>query len=440
MSKLAKLKVALLRIGFFVWEYPPKLVGGLGTYAEHITREFVKLGHDVTVFTLNPGKLKTKEIIKGVEVHRPMIANASNVFPMFVTDDLKKWGTNIRFFSDLFISNVLSATKFVNGLIRRESYNFDVVCVHDWLSSISGIMVKNETKMPLVFHVHSTEFGRSGGQGSQVVSHLEWATAQAADRIITVSHVMKEDLIRHGWPGSKISVVWNGVDPEKYGPENCAKEDVERIRQRYGIKNGESMLLFLGRLTWVKGVRNLLQAMPLILEEYPQTKLVILGKGEEQRDVLETATRLGIPHKVACRFEFVSEKERILHYAAADVCVFPSIYEPFGIVSLEAMSMAKPLIVGAKGVVGFREQVISSGPDQNGVHVNGENPTDIAWGIKHVLNDPERAKLWGKNGRKRVVQYFTWKKAAEQTIQIYKTVSSSLEKPITEETHASTIH
>jgi len=76
--------VRILRIGFFVWEYPPKLVGGLGTYAEHITREFVKLGHDVTVFTLNPGDLKTKEIMKGVEVHRPLIANASNVFPMFV--------------------------------------------------------------------------------------------------------------------------------------------------------------------------------------------------------------------------------------------------------------------------------------------------------------------------------------------------------------------
>ena len=141
-----------------------------------------------------------------------------------------------------------------------------------------------------------------------------------------------------------------------------------------------------------------------------------------------------------CRFEFVSEKERILHYAAADVCVFPSIYEPFGIVSLEAMSMAKPLVVGAKGVVGFREQVISSGPDQNGVHVNGESPTDIAWGIKQVLSDPERAKLWGENGRKRVFQYFTWKKAAEQTIQIYQALSSGLEKPKTEETYAPTIH
>jgi len=423
---VVKSKVTLLRIGFCVWEYPPKLVGGLGTYAENITREFVKLGHDVTVFTLNPGDLKTKEIMKGVEVHRPMIANASNVFPMFVTDDLKKWGTNIHFFSDLFIYNVLSATKFANGLIKSEGYNFDLVCVHDWLSSISGIMVKNETKMPLVFHVHSTEFGRSGGQGSQVVSHLEWATAQAADRVITVSQLMKEDLIRHGWSGSKISVVWNGVNPEKYSPEKYAKEDVEKIRQRYGVKSDESMLLFLGRLTWVKGVRNLVQAMPLIIDDYPQTKLVILGKGEEQRDVIETAARLGIPHKVISRFEFVSEKERILHYAAADICVFPSIYEPFGIVSLEAMSIAKPLVVGAKGVVGFREQVIPSGPDQNGVHVNGENPTDIAWGIKQVLMDPKRAKRWGENGRKRVLQYFTWKKAAEQTIQIYQTLLSGL--------------
>jgi glycosyltransferase involved in cell wall biosynthesis len=426
-----------LRIAFFVWEYPPKLVGGLGTYAEHITREFVRLGHDVTVFTLNRGELKTKEIVKGVEVHRPLIANASNVFPMFVTEDLKKWGTNIRFFSDLFIYNVLSATKLVNGLIKREGYNFDIACVHDWLSSIAGIMVKNETKMPLVFHVHSTEFGRSGGPGSQVVSHLEWATSQLADKIVTVSHVMKEDLIRHGWSGSKISVVWNGVDPEKYNPKKCAKEDIEKIRLRYNIKPDEFMLLFLGRLTWVKGVRNLLQAMPLILEEYPQTKLVILGKGEEQRDVLETAARLGIPHRIACRFEFVSEKERILHYAAADACVFPSIYEPFGIVSLEAMSMAKPLVVGAKGVVGFREQVVSSGPDQNGVHVSGENPMDIAWGIKHVLSDLERAKRWGENGRKRVLQYFTWQKAAEQTIKIYQALLSdarqTTEKPIPQE-------
>ncbi|MEM3459475.1 MAG: glycosyltransferase family 4 protein [Candidatus Bathyarchaeia archaeon] len=411
-----------MRIGFFVWEYPPKLVGGLGTYAEYITHEFVELGHDVAVFTLNPGDLNTREILKGVEVHRPLIADASNVFPMFVADDLRKWGTNIRFFNDIFIYNVLSATKFINGLIRKEGYKFDIVCVHDWLSSIAGLIIKNETKIPVVFHVHSTEWGRSGGQGSEVVSHLEWATAQAADKIITVSHAMKDDLARHGWPQQKISVVWNGVDPIRYNPQNCKPEDVKKIREKYNIPNDWKMLLFLGRLTWVKGVKNLIQAMPTVLRDYPRTKLVILGKGEEERDIAETATRLGIKDNVICRFDFVPEEERILHYAAADVCVFPSVYEPFGIVSLEAMAMAKPVVVGAHGVVGFREQVVPSSPEQNGIHVNGEDPADIAWGIKETLKDPQNAKTWGENGRKRVLQYFTWRKTADQTLGIYQTL------------------
>ena len=408
-----------MRIGFFVWEYPPALVGGLGTYAEYITREFVAMGNDVTVFTLNPGNLKTREIIKGVEVHRPLVADASNVLPMFVTDDLKKWGTNIRMFNDIFIYNVLSASKFINSMLKKENCHYDVVCVHDWLSSIAGTMVKNQTKVPVAFHVHSTEWGRSGGQGSEVVSHLEGATAQKVDKIVTVSHAMQEDLMKHGWPNSKISVVWNGVDPQRYDPKNCEHEDVEAIRSKYGIKPEEKMVLFLGRLTWVKGVTNLVQAMPTILEDYPNTKLVILGKGEQQYDILETANRLGINSHIACQFEFVPENERILHYAAADACVFPSTYEPFGIVSLEAMSMAKPIVVGAQGVVGFREQVVSSGADQNGMHVNGGNSADIAWGIKEVLSDSDRARKWGENGRKRVLQYFTWRKAAEQTLNIY---------------------
>src|SRR4030043_559178 len=417
-----------MRIGFFVWEYPPALVGGLGTYAEYITREFVSMGHDVTVFTLNPGNLKTREILKGVEVHRPLIANASNVFPMFVTDDLKKWGTNIRTRNNIFIHNTLSATKFINSMLKKERCHYDVVCVHDWLSSIAGLMVKNETKTPVVFHVHSTEWGRAGGPGSEVVSHLEWATSQKVDKIITVSHAMHEDLSRHGWPNSKISVVWNGVDPERYDPANCTFEDVETIRRRYGIAPDEKMILFLGRLTWVKGVTNLVQAMPLILEDYPRTKLVILGKGEQQNDIIETAKRLEISDKVACKFEFVQEDERILHYAASDVCIFPSTYEPFGIVSLEAMSMAKPIVVGAQGVVGFKEQVLSSGSEQNGIHVNGGDSADIAWGIKQVLCDSDRARKWGENGRKRVLQYFTWRKAAEQTLQTYQSLLKPEEK------------
>jgi glycogen(starch) synthase len=408
-----------LRIGFFVWEYPPKLVGGLGTYAQYITREYVQFGHDVSVFTLNQGDLDTSEILEGVDVQRPLIADASNVFPMFVVDDLKRWGTNIRFFNDIFMYNILSSTKFLNELVRKRGYRFDVVCVHDWLSSISGLIIRNETTIPVVFHVHSTEWGRSGGHGSEVVSHLEEAEARSADRIITVSNAMQDDLTKHGWPQSKINVIWNGVDPNEYDPNKFNSEDTQRFRQESGIGADWSMLLFLGRLTWVKSVKNLVQAMPMVLEEFPKTKLVILGKGEEQSDIVETSNRLRIKDKVVYRFDFVPEEERKLYYAAADVCVFPSVYEPFGIVSLEAMSMEKPVVVGARGVVGFREQVISSGPGQNGIHINGEDPADIAWGIKETLRDSKRARTWGQNGRKRVLDYFTWKKVAEHTLDVY---------------------
>ena len=411
-----------LRIGFFVYEYPPQLVGGLGTYAEYITQQYVDLGHDVSVFTLNNNGLKTREIMRGVEVHRPLIADASNVWPFFVADDLKKWGTNIKFFNDIFIYNILSATKFINGLIKKEGYKFDVVCCHDWLSSIAGLVIKNETKIPVVFHTHSTEWGRSGGQGSETVSHFESAMAQNADKIITVSYAMQEDLIKHGWLPSKISVVWNGVDADRYDPLNVQKQAVTAIRKKYGIPENWNMLLFVGRLTWVKGVRNLLQAMPLVLKEYPNTKLVILGKGDEQNDIVETAERLNIKNNIVYRFDFVSEEERIIHYAASDVCIFPSIYEPFGIVSLEAMAMEKPVVVGARGVVGFKEQVINGGTEQTGVHINGEDPSDIAWGIKETLRDPEKAKNWGENGRRRVLEYFTWQKVAEQTVKIYESL------------------
>jgi glycosyltransferase involved in cell wall biosynthesis len=411
-----------LRIGFFVWEYPPALVGGLGTYAEYITREYIELGHDVAVFTLNPGNLNTREVYKGVEVHRPLIADASNVFPVFVAEDLRRWGTNIKFFNDIFLYNILSSTKFINGLIGKEEYKFDIVCVHDWLSGIAGSIVKKETKLPVVFHVHSTEWGRSGGQGSEVVSHLENQMAEDSDHIVTVSEAMREDLVRHGWQASKISVVWNGVDPDKYDPSLVKSEDVETIRERCGVPKDGDMILFIGRLTWVKGVRNLVQAMPSIVKECPKTKLVILGKGEEQKDIIELANRLNVGENVICHYEFVPEPERIAYYAAADMCVFPSTYEPFGIVSLEAMSMAKPVVVGANGVVGFKEQVVSSGADQNGVHVNGNDPADIAWGLKEVLKDPDRAKRWGENGRKRVLQYFTWRKAAQQTLDVYESL------------------
>jgi glycosyltransferase involved in cell wall biosynthesis len=233
---------------------------------------------------------------------------------------------------------------------------------------------------------------------------------------------MKDDLEKHGWPAEKISVVWNGIDVDTYDPKKVSADQVAQLRKSYGIADDENMLLFVGRLTWVKGVPNLIQAMPEVLSEFPKTKLVILGKGEQQNSVLETAERLGISKNVIARFEFVPEQERIVHYAACDLAVFPSTYEPFGIVCLEAMSMEKPVVVGASGTVGFREQVVPSGPDQNGVHVNGNDSHDIAWGIMATLGDPNARKIWGKNGRRRAQMYFTWETAAAQTVGVYQKV------------------
>jgi len=413
-----------MKIAFFVWEYWPRLVGGLGTYAIEITKKFEEFGHEVTVFTLNDGNLKTLEKWNGIEIHRPMLVDSSVVFPLFIREDLKRWGTHLKFFSDIFSYNYLSASKFLNLLIRKNGERFDVVAFHDWLSAFAGAIIEKEMpSLPTVFHIHSIEEQRALGGGSQIIKEIEREAAKGADTIITVSYSMKDFLVSLGYPQEKINVCYNGCDPEKYNPKKVNKERVEDLRKLYRIKPEEKVILFVGRLTAVKGVYNLVKAMPLVLEEFPNTKLIILGKGEQYQDLITLIQQLNIAEKVYIRSEWVSEEERILHYALADLCVFPSLSEPFGIVSLEAMAMEKPVVVGASGISGLREQVIPSGPERTGVHIDGNKSEDIAWGIKEVLRNFEEAKKWGKNGRKRVLKEFTWEIAAKRTLEIYEKIS-----------------
>jgi glycosyltransferase involved in cell wall biosynthesis len=410
-----------MRIAFFCWEFWPRLVGGLGTYAIEITKKFVEMEHEVTVFTLNDGALPTKDNWNGIEIHRPMILDSSGIFPIFVREDLKRWGHHIKFFSDIFAFNYLSASKLVNQLIKKDQRKFDIISFHDWLAGFAGIMVKNNANLPAVFHIHSIEEQRSLGGGSEVVKEIERESAKKADKIITVSYSMKEFLESLGYPKEKINVVYNGIDAEKYSLKNVNWGLVEKLRERYKIKD-EKVIFFIGRLTWVKGITNLIKAMPEVLKSFPHVKLVILGKGEGYTDLIQLKQSLGIGDKVEIRSEWVSEEERIAHYALSDVCVFPSISEPFGIVSLEAMSMERPVVVGARGVSGLREQVIPNGENRCGVHINGEDPNDIAWGIKVVLENFEEAKKWGKNGRRRVIENFNIEKTAKETLKIYESL------------------
>jgi glycosyltransferase involved in cell wall biosynthesis len=261
------------------------------------------------------------------------------------------------------------------------------------------------------------------GNGSSVVSNIELRAGNMADMVVTVSHAMRDELIGLGFPREKIQVSYNGVDPTKYNPENVNKDDIKRIRAKYGIKDDEYMILFLGRLVAVKGIDKLIMAMPHILAKKPKSKLVIVGVGDLQEYLtnLTAITKMG--EYVKFCFDFIPEEERINHYAACDIAVFPSYYEPFGIVALEAMSMEKPVVVGAAGVSGMREIVICCGEEQCGFHIDPNNPSDIAWGVINALESPEKMKFLGKNGRKRVLSEFTWNKIAQHTIELYESIA-----------------
>ncbi len=413
-----------MEIVFFVYEFPPYIVGGLGTYAEYITREFVRMGHDVTLFAMHAKDAPTRDIYKGVEVHRPIVENmnVSLLLPMFIPEEVQRWSdSGKKFFGDVFLYNILSASKLINDLVRTEKRKVDLLVSHDWLSSIAGILVSRGLNKPFIFHFHSTEQGRTG-DGSDTIKRLERLSADYAERIVTVSYAMRDHLMSLGYDEKKIRVVHNGINAERYSPEKISPEEKLAVRKSLGIAEDEYMILFIGRLTWVKGADTLVLAMPEILSRVPKAKLVIVGLGEQEDLLRNEVSRLNLKDKVILKYEFIPEDLRIKYYAAADVCVFPSKYEPFGIVCTEAMSMAKPVVVGARGVSGMREQVIPYGPNQCGFHINPYDPHDIAKFTTILLEDENLRRKCGANARKRVLEAFTWKIVAENTIRIYNEV------------------
>jgi glycosyltransferase involved in cell wall biosynthesis len=410
-----------LKIVHFSWEYPPVIYGGLGTYITEVTQKQVSFGNDVTVFGLNENNsLETYEKWNGINVYRPKTLDLTSTFHLFADHELRSWGPNLKFFADVISYSTMSASQFVNSLVRKEGKKFDLAHGHDWLGIMGGMIAKKELGIPLMFHVHSTEVGRSIGRGSHAIKDIEFEGGQVADCIITVSHAMADELHKLGFPHHKIRVCWNGVDPAKYDPNNVSNDERLTLRRGYGINDDENMIFFVGRLVTVKGIDNLVKAMPSVLQDFPNTKLVILGIGDMEGDLKNMVNDFGIADKIIFKTEFISEPERIKHYAAADCVVFPSLYEPFGIVCTESMSMGKPTVVGARGTSGFREQIINTGAKQCGVHINPFNPDDIAWGIKEVLQDKKKAQRMGKNARKRVLENFTWEIITKELLDIYK--------------------
>lgn len=404
-----------MRIAYLSVEFPPRIFGGLGVYVDEISHEMVSMGESISVFTLGDGNLARYQDMGGVEVFRMNPVALRDGLDIFFSQETLAWGDGLRFLEDLISLNQLSA-----GCIM-DNGPFDLCVAQDWLGLPGGMAVQR-VGVPLIYHVHGLEVGRSDNPNPQIVA-LERRGGEVADGVITVSEAMKREMISLGTPAGKISVCYHGVNADFFSPARANPEDLAHLRKRYGFSEDDIIILFVGRLEPVKGVRELLSAFPRVKARHGKARLLVVGRGSLEGYAAEEAKRHG-KGSVTLVTDFLPPMEKRLHYALADLCVFPSIYEPFGIVALEAAAMGKPAVVGAAGTSGLSEIVDNpAAPRPTGVHVNARDPSDIAWGINLALEDPESLVSWGRNARKRVLEEFTWRKAAERTLAIYRDIA-----------------
>ncbi len=404
-----------MRIAYLSVEFPPRIFGGLGVYVDEISHEMVSIGESISVFTLGDGDLARYQDMNGVEVFRMNPVALRDGLDVFFSQETLSWGDGLRFLEDLISLNQLSA-----GCIM-DNGPFDLCVAQDWLGLLGGMAVQREG-VPLIYHVHGLEVGRSDNPNPQIVA-LERRGGEVADGVITVSEAMKREMTRMGTPAEKISVCYHGVNADFFSPARVNPEDLALLRKRYGFSEDDIIILFVGRLEPVKGVRELFSVFPRVKACHDKARLLVVGRGSLEGYAAEEAKRQG-NGSVTLVTDFLDPMEKRLHYALADLCVFPSIYEPFGIVALEAAAMGKPAVVGAAGTSGLAEIVDNPAAERpTGVHVNARDPSDIAWGINLALEDPEKLASWGKNARKRAQEEFTWRKAAERTLAIYREIA-----------------
>ena len=401
-----------MKIAYLSLEFPPRIYGGLGIYVNEMSREMAALGQSISVFTPGDSNLPRQEQMNDVAVFRTNPVAIRDGLEIFLSPETLAWGDGLRFFEDLISINLQSAAAVMdNG-------PFDICVAHDWLGLWGGMAVKRKG-LPLIYHVHGLEIGRSDNPNQQLVA-LERRGAELADRIITVSKAMKKQIADMGISKDKISVCYHGVDGQFFDPQKADPGALASLRRRYGFAEDDTIILFLGRLEPVKGVRELLAAFPSVLSRHPKTRLLLVGRGSLEGWVKQELQRLGHSH-VARVTDFLSPQEKMHHYALADICVFPSIYEPFGIVALEAAAMGKAAVVGASGTSGLAEIVRNPATSKpTGVHVDPRRADDIAWGINLALEDTDRLLSWGENARELALNEFAWQKAAQKTLAIYR--------------------
>ncbi len=382
------------RILMLSWEFPPKMVGGLARHVYDLSKALVKMGQEVHVVTCHVPGASEYDVIDGVHVHRLDFIPGE-------TEDFLDW---------VYKMNEAMIEK--TSRVFNQYGKFDLVHAHDWLAAHAGKNIKNEYSTPLVATIHATEYGRNQGIHNDMqryINDVEWGLSYEAWKVICCSKYMAAEIAQiFQLPSDKIRIVPNGVDIANITPEIVDPG----FRNKYALPE-EKIIYFVGRLVPEKGVQVLLEAVPQVLKEYPNVKFVISGKGPYSEHLRWLAEQLGVGPKVMFT-GFTDDNTRNRLLQAADVAVFPSLYEPFGIVALEAMAAHTAVIVSETGGLG---EVIEH--DVDGLKFYPGDYRALAHYITVLLKDESVAKRLNAQAWEKVTKVYDWDIIAQDTVKVY---------------------
>ena len=381
-----------LKATIFTWEFPPNIYGGAGVHAKYIATSLARL-IDVEVRTLDEGPPPE---IPGLTVRR----YRPSLKPLSVPDPK--------------VAKAFDVLSFNMNMVA-DRIDSEVVHTHTWYTNFAGALAKRTYGCRLVATVHSLEPLRPWkreqlGAGYELSSWMEREGLLACDAVIAVSAEMKKDLLKcYEIPADRVAVIHNGVDPDKYHPR-----DGTASLARFGIR--KPFVFFVGRLTRQKGVFDLVDAM----EHVPKGTVLVLATGKPDTPEIEEELRRVLKpfQDVVWIHQMLEDPDLVNLYNEAAVFACPSIYEPFGIINLEAMACETPVV--ATRVGGIKEVVVDR---ETGFLVPPGDPVRLGRAITKVIEDPKLAARMGKAGRRRVLQQFTWDRIAEKTLELYRSVA-----------------
>lgn len=386
-----------LRVVVFSWEYPPLSVGGLAQHVYDLTRAMVEQGDEIHLITRGNGEIADFEDVHGVKVYRV------NPFRVSSTD----------FVTWVMQLNIAMIERAIPLL--EELRDVEIIHAHDWLVAYAAKVCKHAYHIPLVSTIHATEWGRNNGLHNAIqrhISDIEWWLTYESWRVICCSRYMCEELNRiFQLPTDKIDIIPNGVNPENFRLSHettCRRDTYARA--------DEQVVYYMGRLVPEKGVQILLDAVPKIIQYRPKTKFVIAGTGPFAPELKHQANLMGISQQVFFA-GYVDDMARNSLYHYADVAVFPSLYEPFGIVALEAMAAQTPVVVSDTGGLG---EIIRHGV--NGMKAYTGNANSLADNILHCLMNSASARRMSEQAYRDVMEKYNWSGIARETRKVYQKI------------------